>query len=87
MDPRDLKKLLDDLHQQKLTPQQAIKKLKTLPYENLGFARVDHHRGLRSGMPEVIYCQGKTVAQIKKIILQHQECHLLAELNSLDHQV
>ena len=68
MDPRDLKKLLDDLHQQKLTPQQAIKKLKPLPYENLGFARVDHHRGLRSGMPEVIYCQGKTVAQIKKII-------------------
>ena len=68
MDPRDLKKLLDDLHQQKLTPQQAIKKLKTLPYENLGFAKVDHHRGLRSGMPEVIYCQGKMVVQIKKII-------------------
>ena len=68
MNPRDLKKILDDLHHQKLTPQQAIKKLETLPYENLEFARADHHRDLRIGMPEVIYCQGKTVVQIKKII-------------------
>ena len=68
MNRRDLKKILDDLHHQILTPQQAIKKLETLPYENLKFARVDHHRGLRIGMPEVIYCQGKTVVQIKKII-------------------
>ena len=68
MNPRDLKKILDDLHHQILTPQQAIKKLETLPYENLEFARVDHHRDLRIGMPEVIYCQGKTVVQIKKII-------------------
>jgi NCAIR mutase (PurE)-related protein len=68
MNPKDLKKLLDDLHIQKLTPQQAMKKLETLPFENLDFAKVDHHRGLRSGMPEVIYCQGKTVPQIKKII-------------------
>ena len=68
MNARDLKKILNDLHEQKLTPQQAIKKLTVLPYENLGFARVDHHRSLRLGMPEVIYCQGKTVVQIKKII-------------------
>ncbi|MBT5549444.1 MAG: nickel pincer cofactor biosynthesis protein LarB [Nitrospina sp.] len=68
MNPQNLKKLLDDLHKHKTTPQQAMKKLETLPYENLDFAKVDHHRGLRSGMPEVIYCQGKTVAQIKKII-------------------
>jgi pyridinium-3,5-biscarboxylic acid mononucleotide synthase len=68
MNPADLKKLLNDLHKQKLTPQQAMKKLETLPFENLDFAKVDHHRELRSGMPEVIYCPGKTVAQIKKII-------------------
>ena len=68
MNARDLKKILHDLHEQKLTPQQAIKKLTALPYENLGFARVDHYRSLRLGMPEVIYCQGKTVVQIKKII-------------------
>jgi pyridinium-3,5-biscarboxylic acid mononucleotide synthase len=68
MNPEDLRKLLNDLHDQKLNPQQAMKKLETLPFEDLGFAKVDHHRGLRSGMPEVIYCQGKTVPQIKKII-------------------
>lgn len=68
MNPKDLKKLLNDLHNQKLDPQQAMKKLATLPFENLEFAKVDHHRGIRSGMPEVIYCQGKTVPQIKKII-------------------
>jgi pyridinium-3,5-biscarboxylic acid mononucleotide synthase len=68
MNPQNLKKLLDDLHKQKLTPHQAMAKLETLPYEDLEFAKVDHHRGLRSGMPEVIYCQGKSVVQIKKII-------------------
>lgn len=68
MNTRNLKKLLNELHDQKVTPQQALKKLETLPFENLGFAKIDHHRGLRSGMPEVIYCQGKTVPQIKKII-------------------
>jgi NCAIR mutase (PurE)-related protein len=68
MNPEDLKKLLNDLHDQKLNPQQAMQKLATLPFEDLDFAKVDHHRGLRNGMPEVIYCQGKTVPQIKKII-------------------
>lgn len=68
MNPKDLEKILNNLHNQKLTPQEAMKKLETLPFENLGFAKVDHHRGLRSGMPEVIYCQGKTATQIKKIV-------------------
>ncbi|MZH02285.1 MAG: nickel pincer cofactor biosynthesis protein LarB [Nitrospinae bacterium] len=68
MNPKDLQKLLNDLHDQKLDPQQAMKKLEILPFENLDFAKVDHHRGMRSGMPEVIYCQGKSVPQIKKII-------------------
>jgi pyridinium-3,5-biscarboxylic acid mononucleotide synthase len=68
MNPEDLNKLLNDLHEQKMSPQQAMKKLETLPFEDLDFAKIDHHRGLRSGMPEVIYCQGKTVPQIKKII-------------------
>jgi pyridinium-3,5-biscarboxylic acid mononucleotide synthase len=68
MNPQNLEKLLISLHNHKLTPQQAMEKLKTLPFENLGFAKVDHHRTLRNGMPEVIFCQGKTVSQIKKII-------------------
>lgn len=68
MNPKDLENLLSDLHDQKITTKQAMKRLETLPYENLDFAKVDHHRGIRNGMPEVIYCQGKTVLQIKKII-------------------
>ena len=43
MNPQNLKKLLDDLHKQKLTPHQAMAKLETLPYEDLEFAKVDHH--------------------------------------------
>jgi hypothetical protein len=68
MNISDLEKLLTNLHNQKMTPKQAMKKLETLPFENLDFAKIDHHRGLRNGMPEVIYCQGKTVPQIKEII-------------------
>ncbi len=64
----DLKKVLTDLFQQKLTPAQGIEILKTLPYENLEFARLDHHRHLRSGQPEAIFSEGKTPAQLIAII-------------------
>jgi hypothetical protein len=47
--------------------EQAIEKLRLLPFEDLGFACVDHHRQLRKGFPEVIYCPGKTTEQIIKI--------------------
>lgn len=46
---------------------QAIRQLRTLPFEDLGFASVDHHRSLRQGFPEVILCAGKTPAQISAI--------------------
>jgi len=46
---------------------EAIEKLRHLPFEDLGFARVDHHRQIRRGFPEVIYCPGKTTEQIIKI--------------------
>jgi len=64
----ELKKLLNDIHQHKLAPDKGLEILKTLPFENLDFARIDHHRHLRSGLPEVIYCAGKTPAQIATII-------------------
>jgi pyridinium-3,5-biscarboxylic acid mononucleotide synthase len=44
--------------------EEAVQKLRILPYENLGFARVDHHRHLRRGFPEVIFCPGKTTEQV-----------------------
>ena len=62
-----LKQLLDQVAQGQVSPDQALGRLKTLPYEDLGFARVDHHRSLRQGFPEVIFGQGKTPEQILRI--------------------
>jgi NCAIR mutase (PurE)-related protein len=59
----DIKALLEDVKNGALPINEALEKLKGLPYENLGFARVDHHRQLRQGFPEVIFCQGKTPEQ------------------------
>ena len=63
-----LRKLLEDLHQQRTTPEEALEVLRHLPYEDLGFAQVDHHRGLRQGFPEVVFCQGKTLEQVGQIV-------------------
>ena len=52
MKRNELKKVLTDLFQKKLTPDQGLEILKTFPYENLDFAKLDHHRHLRSGQPE-----------------------------------
>ena len=68
MNKTALQKLLIDLYNHKIKPKQAIELLTTLPYENLDFANVDHHRSLRSGFPEVIYSQGKTGGQLISII-------------------
>jgi NCAIR mutase (PurE)-related protein len=62
-----LKKLLQQVKNGKIGTNEAIEKLRHLPFEDLGFARVDHHRQLRCGFPEVIYCPGKTTEQIVKI--------------------
>jgi NCAIR mutase (PurE)-related protein len=63
-----LRKLLEDIHQQRTTPEEGLEALRHLPYEDLGFAQVDHHRGLRQGFPEVVFCQGKTVEQVCQIV-------------------
>ena len=62
-----LKKLLDDYKSGQVDQQTVLERLKSLPYEDLGFAKVDHHRQLRTGHPEVIFCQGKTTQQIAQI--------------------
>jgi pyridinium-3,5-biscarboxylic acid mononucleotide synthase len=80
MNQNELKKLLTDLSANKLSPTDAMKQLQNLPYENIDFAKIDHHRELRNGSPEVIYCPGKTVPQIKKIIqsLRKADSNILA---------
>lgn len=67
MDHNRLKRLLSDLRGGKIGVTAAVERLRTLPYEDLGFASVDHHRSIRQGFPEVIFCEGKTSAQIVAI--------------------
>lgn len=73
MNPDSLKKLLRDIRDGKADPLEVFNKLKTLPYENLDFARIDHHRAIRGGMPEVIYGEGKSPGQILLIVKKIQE--------------
>ncbi|SDJ99555.1 nickel pincer cofactor biosynthesis protein LarB [Natronincola ferrireducens] len=63
-----IEKLLRDVKENKIEVETALSQLKQLPYEDLGFAKVDHHRELRQGYPEVIYCAGKTVDQVVHIV-------------------
>lgn len=63
-----LRDLLAAVQQGRLPMEQALDTLRYLPYENLGYARVDHHRHLRQGMPEVIFCEGKEPAQVSAIM-------------------
>jgi NCAIR mutase (PurE)-related protein len=62
-----LKTLLADVKGGSLTIDGALKKLENLPYEDLGFANIDHHRALRQGFPEVIFCENKTPGQVAAI--------------------
>jgi len=65
---RSLQEILKAVHSGKMTVNDAVHHLKGLPYENLGYAKIDHHRGLRTGFPEVVFCQGKTSEQVTDIL-------------------
>lgn len=67
MNPEGLKQLLQRVQQGQLTVEQAHERLRSLPYEDLGFASLDHHRSLRQGFPEVVLCEGKTKPQVVAI--------------------
>ncbi|KAA6319441.1 N5-carboxyaminoimidazole ribonucleotide mutase [termite gut metagenome] len=64
----DIKKLLEEVRSGVVSVDDAADRLKTLPFDDLGYALIDHHRQLRGGCPEVIYCAGKSVAQIEGIM-------------------
>jgi NCAIR mutase (PurE)-related protein len=68
LNSRNLEKLLGDVRAGRLSPRQAAEALKGLPYEDLGFAKVDHHRALRKGFPEVVFGAGKTPAKVVAIV-------------------
>jgi NCAIR mutase (PurE)-related protein len=68
MDIKALEDLLEQVRSGQLTVAAALERLRTLPFENLGFARVDHHRELRQGFPEVIFAAGKSLDQVRGIL-------------------
>ena len=67
MNERDLHRLLDLVRLGALPPKRAVTRLKHLPFEDLGFAKVDHHRALRQGYAEVVFGKGKTAEQVAEI--------------------
>ena len=67
MDPTAIELLLNEVREGHTGVADALEKLRNLPFEDLGFAKLDHHRSLRTGMPEVIFAAGKTAAQVAAI--------------------
>ena len=67
MNSEALRKLFEQVRKKRLSPDEAVERLRHLPFEDLGFAKLDHHRALRQGMPEVIFAQGKTPSQVAEI--------------------
>lgn len=67
MTAKELEKLLNEVKSGKKSVEEAFEVLKTFPYTDLGFARIDHHREIRTGYPEIVYCAGKTKEQVRHI--------------------
>ena len=70
MNDDDLRHLLDDLRNGSVTPDEVVARLRRLPFADLGFARVDHHRMLRQGLAEAVYGPGKTAGQCAAIVAE-----------------
>jgi NCAIR mutase (PurE)-related protein len=68
MDVKLLEKLLEEVKDGRLAVPEALERLRHMPFEDLGFARVDHHRALRQGFPEVVFAGGKDIDQLKAIL-------------------
>src|SRR5271166_4586518 len=70
MDEPALRQLLDDVASGTCPPDDAVRELRRLPFADLGFARIDHHRLLRQGLPEAVYGPGKTAEQCAAIVVE-----------------
>lgn len=98
METNRLKQLLSRFKNGETDLAQTLETLKQLPFEDMGFAKVDHHRALRTGFPEVVFCQGKTPEQVKQIfqslqkhndnvLLTRAEPELYAQLRIIDERL
>ncbi len=70
MDREQIISLIKQIKEGSISEEDAVEKLTNLPFENIGFAMVDHHRAVRWGFPEIIFCAGKTPAQVREIALR-----------------
>jgi NCAIR mutase (PurE)-related protein len=70
MDETTLRRLLDDVRSGAMSPDDALARLRRLPFADLGYARVDHHRPLRTGLPEAVYAPGKTPEHCAEIVAE-----------------
>lgn len=78
MDIKVIKKLFEDYKAGQISINDVLEKMRELPYKDIGFAKVDSHRKIRCGFPEVIFCMGKTPSQVVKIA-----GHIVADGNDL----
>ena len=83
----NFKQYRKDVKSGKLDPDAALTRLKELPFEDLGFAKLDHHRSLRTGIPEVIYAPGKTGAQIVKLVARLRKDGINALVTRTDKKI
>lgn len=80
MDTLQLRHLLEQVRAGQVSLDVAVHKLRKLPFDDLGYAKIDYHRCIRQGVPEVIYCEGKSLSQIQGIVLRmsREHCNILA---------
>src|SRR5213595_1564172 len=70
-----LRELLSEVRSGTRTVDSAIERLRDLPFEDLGYARLDHHRALRKGFPEVVFCEGKRIEHVVEIMKRLEQKH------------
>jgi len=75
MDNENIRRILEEVRNGSKNIDEALDILKNLPFSDLGFAKIDHHRVIRRGYPEVIYCSGKTIEQVTKIFENMMQFH------------
>jgi len=68
LNKEEIRALLKGVKDNKINLEEALEKLEDLPFKDLGFAKIDNHREIRVGYPEVIYCEGKSVDQVRDIV-------------------
>ncbi|MEX0982858.1 MAG: nickel pincer cofactor biosynthesis protein LarB [Bacteroidales bacterium] len=73
MQKEKLRQLLTDIREGKVKVENALEKIQNLPFEDLGFANLDHHRSLRKGHPEIVFCENKTPEQVGEIFKRLSE--------------